>query len=269
MTFRQSATDADNHLTHQRRRASTRRTRSSSRRSVQVRRPACASTASTSTYHNNRNGDTLDRADNLVSPRAGIVFKPIAPLSLYGSYSVSYLPSSGDQFSSLTTITEQVKPEQFNNYEVGAKWDVVAEPVADRPPSTGWTAPTPASTDPNDPTRIVQTGSQRTNGFELGVNGQRHAARGASPAATPTRTPSSPARPPRPRAGAHGGPGAAPHALAVEQLPGPPARRGRRSASSTASDMFAAIDNTVTLPGYTRVDAAAFVTLTAAAAAAG
>jgi len=27
------------------------------------------------------------------------------------------------------------------------------------------------SVDPNDPTRIVQTGSQRTNGFEIGVNG--------------------------------------------------------------------------------------------------
>ena len=28
------------------------------------------------------------------------------------------------------------------------------------------------------------------------------------------------------------------------------------------TDMFAGIDNTVTVPGYTRVDAAAFVTLT-------
>ena len=27
------------------------------------------------------------------------------------------------------------------------------------------------ATDPNDPTRIVQTGSQRTNGYELGMNG--------------------------------------------------------------------------------------------------
>ena len=25
--------------------------------------------------------------------------------------------------------------------------------------------------DPNDPTSIVQTGSQRTNGFEIGLNG--------------------------------------------------------------------------------------------------
>ena len=34
-------------------------------------------------------------------------------VSVYGSYSVSYLPSSGDQFSSLTTITQQVEPEKF------------------------------------------------------------------------------------------------------------------------------------------------------------
>src|SRR5262245_351328 len=41
-------------------------------------------------YHNNRNGDTLNRVDHLVSPRAGLVVKPITPLSLYTSYSVSY-----------------------------------------------------------------------------------------------------------------------------------------------------------------------------------
>ena len=28
------------------------------------------------------------------------------------------------------------------------------------------------STDPNDPTRIVQTGSQRTNGYEIGLSGR-------------------------------------------------------------------------------------------------
>ena len=103
-------------------------------------------------------------------PRAGVVYKPITPVSVYGSYSVSYLPSSGDQFSSLTIITEQVKPEQFRNYEVGVKWDVV--------PSLSVTTAVyrlnrtnTRSTDPNDPTRIVQTGSQRTNGYELGANG--------------------------------------------------------------------------------------------------
>jgi len=121
-------------------------------------------------YHNHRNGDALGRVDHLVSPRAGVVYKPVAPLSLYGSYSVSYLPSAGDQFASLTAITQQVEPESFNNYETGAKWDVrgLALTAAlyrlDRTNTR--------STDPSDPTRIVQTGSQRTNGIEVGLNGQ-------------------------------------------------------------------------------------------------
>src|SRR6185436_17325140 len=57
-------------------------------------------------YYNNRNNDSLEQVDNLVSPRAGIVVKPLPTMSLYTSYSVSYLPSSGDQFSSLTTVTQ-------------------------------------------------------------------------------------------------------------------------------------------------------------------
>ena len=122
-------------------------------------------------YTNNRNGDQLGRVDDLVSPRAGVVVKPVTPVSLYANYGVSYLPSSGDQFSSLTVITQQVEPEKFTNYEVGAKWDV-------RPLLSLTTAvyrlnrTNTRSTDPNDPTRIVQTGSQRTNGYEIGLNGQ-------------------------------------------------------------------------------------------------
>ena len=121
-------------------------------------------------YHNNRNGDNLRRIDNLVSPRLGVVVKPVTALSLYGSYSVSYLPSAGDQFSSLTTITQQVKPEKFTNYEVGMKWDIrrflSLTSAAYRLDRTNT-----RSIDPNDVSRIIQTGSQRTNGFELGVNG--------------------------------------------------------------------------------------------------
>ena len=39
--------------------------------------------------------------DNKVSPQAAVIVKPIDNLSFYGAYSVSYLPASGDQFSSL------------------------------------------------------------------------------------------------------------------------------------------------------------------------
>ena len=140
-------------------------------------------------YHNNRNNDTLRRIDHLLSPRAGIVVKPIAAISLYGSYGVTYLPSSGDQFSSLTTITQQMKPEKFSNYELGAKWDIQRSlsltTAVFRLDRTNTRA-----TDPNDPTRIVQTGSQRTNGS----NSERMAASpqpGGSPEATAIRMRSS------------------------------------------------------------------------------
>jgi len=122
-------------------------------------------------YHNNRNGDDLGRVDHLVSPRAGVVYKPVRPVSLYGSYSVSYLPGSGDQFSSLTVVTRQLEPEKFNNYEIGAKWDAFTS-MSVNAAVYRLDRTNTRSTDPNDPTRIVQTGSQRTNGVEFGVNGK-------------------------------------------------------------------------------------------------
>src|SRR5260370_15797644 len=210
------------------------------------------------TYHNNRNRDTLGRADNLVSPRAALVYKPVPPVSLYGSYTVSYLPSSGDQFSSLTTVTEQVKPEKFGNYEVGAKWEphpgLVVTTAAYRLDRTNTRA-----TEPNDPTRIVQTGRQRTNGFEVGLTGRFSSAwlvGGGSAyqdafvtsATTAARAGAQVAQVPH-------------HTLSLwnnyQFLP----RLGAAVGVLFRTAMFAAIDNTVTVPGYTRVDLAAFYTL--------
>jgi catecholate siderophore receptor len=209
-------------------------------------------------YHNNRNGDTLDRPDNLVSPRAGVVIKPIDPVSLYGSYSVSYLPSSGDQFSSLTTVTQQVEPEKFANYEVGVKWDAPAG-VAVTGAVYRLDRTNTRSTDPNDPARIVQTGSQRTNGFEAGIAGSITSrwttAGGYAYQDAYVRTATAAAR-----AGA-----------AVAQVPhhmlslwNTVQLHPRLSAGLgivQRSDVFAAIDNTVVLPGYVKADAAAYFTL--------
>src|SRR6185503_1477217 len=97
VTYRQNATDADNHLT-------TNVAAVYGQDQIELSRhlqvlAGVRFDRFDLTYHNNRNGDELSRPDNLLSPRAGIVYKPIAPVSIYGSYSVSYLPSSGDQFS--------------------------------------------------------------------------------------------------------------------------------------------------------------------------
>ena len=210
-------------------------------------------------YYNNRNGDQLDRPDNLVSPRAGLIVKPAEPMSIYSSYSVSYLPSSGDQFSSLTNITEQVEPEKFTNYEIGFKWDL--SPALSLMTSVYRLDRTNTrSTDPNDPTRIVQTGSQRTNGYELGMNGRVtrlwNIAGGYSyqDAFVTSATVAA-------RVGA-----------VVAQVPHNTFSlwnnykvHPRVSAALGIlyrTDMFATIDNTVTVPGYTRADAAGYFSIT-------
>src|SRR5258705_4157383 len=121
VTYRQSATDADNHVRTSLG-AAYAQDQAAMSRFVQLIGGVRVDRFDVQ-YHNNRYGDTLRRVDHLVSPRAGLVITPLVPLSIYGSYTLSYLPSSGDQFSSLTTVTQQVKPEQFANYEVGVKWD--------------------------------------------------------------------------------------------------------------------------------------------------
>jgi len=210
-------------------------------------------------YHNNRNGDTLGRVDDLISPRLGVVIKPVAVLSLYGSYSVSYLPSSGDQFSSLTTITQQVKPEKFNNYELGAKWDA-AKDLSLTAAVYRLDRTNTRSTDPNDPTRVVQTGSQRTNGYELGINGQltsawsvaggyAHQDAFVTSATTAARAGAQVAQVPH-------------HMLSLWNNVRFNERTGAGLGVVYRSAMFAAIDNTVTLPGFTEVEAAAYLNLT-------
>jgi len=256
VTFRQNATDADNHL---RTTVGAVFVQDQARltRFVQVLGGVRFERFGLH-YHNNRNGDTLTRPDNLISPRAGVVVKPVENVSLYGSYSVSYLPSSGDQFSSLTAITQQVEPEKFTNYEAGVKWDSMPglslSAALYRLDRTNTRA-----TDPNDPTRIVQTGSQQTNGFEAGVTGtvmprwtmaggyayQDAFVKSATAAA---------------RAGALVGQ-VPNHMFSLWNTVQLHPRVSAGLGIVQRSEMFATIDNTVVLPGYVKFDAAAYFTI--------
>jgi catecholate siderophore receptor len=253
VTFRQSATDADNHL-NTKLAAVYVQEQAELTRYLQV-VGGVRFDRFDLTYRNNRTGETLNRVDDLVSPRVGVVVKPITPLSLYSSYSVSYLPSSGDQFSSLTTITQQVEPEKFNNYEVGAKWDL-ASSLSFQTAVYRLDRTNTRSTDPNDPTRIVQTGSQRTNGFELGANGHvtgawqiagGYAYQDAfvTSATTAAIAGAQVAQVPH-------------HTLSIWNSYQITAKVGAGLGILRRTDMFATIDNTVTLPGYTRADAAVY-----------
>ncbi len=209
-------------------------------------------------FHNNRNGQELARYDRLVSPRGGVIFKPITAASLYASYGVSHLPSSGDQFSSLTATTQTLEPERFRNYEIGAKWDV-RESLALTGALFRLDRSNSVAPDPANPQRSVQTGAQRTTGFELGLAGevtsawQLIAGVSSQTARIVSRT----------SAGVEG--------ATVPLVPRSTFSLWNRvqvtplvavgAGAVHQARMYAAIDNTVTLPAFTRLDGALFVAM--------
>lgn len=111
------------------------------------------------------------RTDEKVSPRVGLIYKPQENISIYGSYSQSFLPRSGDQFLTMTATQQNLAPEKFTNYEVGAKWDIRADLNVrfavfqlDR---TNATTPDPANI-----AATINVGETRTRGAEFAVTGR-------------------------------------------------------------------------------------------------
>ena len=209
-------------------------------------------------FTDERTGTRLEREDDMISPRAGLIYQPVDPLSIYASYSVSFLPSSGDQFASLSATTQTLEPEEFENYEIGAKWDLderLALTAAifqlDR---TNTSAP-----DPNVPGRIVQTGSQRTEGLELGLSGavtdawsvfggyayqDAQITRRTSDAQPGARIPLTPK-----------------HTLSLWNRYDFTAQWGAGLGLRYQDQVYTGIDNSVALPSFTKVDGAVFYTL--------
>ena len=197
------------------------------------------------------------RADDLWSPRVGLVVKPTENASLYASYTRSYLPQSGDQFLSLDLTSAALEPERFDNYEIGAKWDIRSGLSAtlaifrlDR--SNTRAAGPVAGT-------VVLTGEQRSSGVEFGLVGQVtpqwQVALGYSRIDAEITTATA----------------AAPAGRQTAQTPRDQLTLWNRYQASDRigvglglyhqSSQFASISNATRLPGYTRVDAALYVTV--------
>lgn len=199
----------------------------------------------------------VKRVDDLWSPRAGLVFKPVPQASLYLSYSKSYLPQSGDQFLSFDATFAALKPETFDNYEIGAKWDIKTGLTAtlalyrlDRS-NTRATGPTPGS--------VVLTGKQRSKGVEFGLTGKispvwqtslGYAHTLAEITQTTTAAPAGRKIGQVPK-----------HQLSLWNRYDATEKLGLGLGLYHQSKSFTTISNTVILPGYTRLDAALFYKL--------
>ena len=208
---------------------------------------------------NNRTGATLRSDDGLLSPRAGLVYKPVERVSLYASYSMAYQPRAGEQLASLSASNAALDPETFRNRELGAKWDIRPElqaSIAVYRLDRG----NVAVTDPADATRMILVDGQTTEGVEIGVAGRitenwqlmgGYAYQDGEITTTQSAT------------------AVAGNRLA--QLPEHSASLWNRYDFNQAfgiglgiihrGSIFANVDNTVTLPSFTRFDAALYWTL--------
>lgn len=115
--------------------------------------------------------DKRHQLDKMWSYRGGLVFHPTASQSYYFSYGTSFNPSA--EGIALSPTTDNTPPEKSRIFEVGAKIEFFEgalnlQSAVFRIDKTN--ARTPNPDDPTLPN--VVTGKQRSQGFEVGVNGR-------------------------------------------------------------------------------------------------
>ena len=200
------------------------------------------------------NAFAAKRSDGKWSPRIGLIIKPQANVSLYASYAKSFLPQSGDQFTVLDANTATLAPEAFENIEAGVKWDLTRD-LAFTAAAFRLDRDNSRATDPVSG-NVVLTGSTRTKGVEAQLAGritpQWQASLGFVAQEGEIRSTTT----------------AAPAGRKLAQLPKFQASAWTRYDVQPGlgfglgmihqAKQFASISNTVVLPAFTRVDAAAF-----------
>jgi iron complex outermembrane receptor protein len=112
--------------------------------------------------------ETTDwQQDEAFSPRIGIVYQPIEPLSLYASFSRSFAPNFG------TTVEGEIlEPTRGTQYEVGVRGEFLEDRLTTNLAAYHLTKTNIAATDPNNPDFSIATGEQRSQGIELDVIGE-------------------------------------------------------------------------------------------------
>ncbi|MGE8318537.1 MAG: TonB-dependent receptor [Comamonas sp.] len=199
----------------------------------------------------------LGRTDTAWSPRVGLVYQPSANWSYYASFSKSFQPS-GETFA-LAANNAQMAPEETTSREVGVKWDLLDGQASATASLFQLERTNIKSVNPVTNT-LVPLGVQRTQGLELTFTGQLpqgwqvwsgYAFLDTEMTSSPAVDAGQPVQGKRatltPRHSAN---------LWVTKALGN--GFGVGGGINYVGDRFANPGNTVTLPGYTTVDAMAY-----------
>ncbi|MCJ2018117.1 TonB-dependent siderophore receptor [Methylobacterium sp. E-065] len=100
------------------------------------------------------------------SPRVGLIYRPVDPLTLYASYTTSFKP----QIANVLNVTTP-PPETGEQYEVGSRLDLTPDLTLSMA-AFRITRNNVAATDPNNAQFSVITGQQRSKGVEADLAGQ-------------------------------------------------------------------------------------------------
>lgn len=112
--------------------------------------------------------EEFDLQDSKFTPRFGIVYKPIEPVSLYASYTTSFKPSFG---ASRNEDSSTFEPETGRQFEIGLKADL-SERLSLTLAAFDIRKQNVTTPDPTNPVFSVQTGEVTSRGFELNLGGE-------------------------------------------------------------------------------------------------
>ena len=112
-----------------------------------------------------RNNRVQSRRDDGFSPRVGVIFKPVENVSVYGSYSETFLPQSGEQYASRG---DDLEPDTFENLEAGINFDL-KDDLRLRMAIFELTSSQPQPDD-NNPATLERIDTENT-GFEVELTG--------------------------------------------------------------------------------------------------
>jgi catecholate siderophore receptor len=107
--------------------------------------------------------------DNMASPRAAVVYKPMENTSVYFSYGTSYNPSAENL--SLAASNKDLDPEKDRTYEVGVKTTVLDGLLGLTAAAFDTEMTNARITDPLSPGLQSLAGTEKVKGFEFGAQG--------------------------------------------------------------------------------------------------
>ena len=105
--------------------------------------------------------------DEAVTPRIGIVYQPIEPVSLYANYAQSFNPNGGADAAG-----QPFEPEEGEGFEVGVRAELIENRLAATLAYFDITKRNVLTADPVVPFASVATGEQRSRGVDFNLTGE-------------------------------------------------------------------------------------------------